>query len=177
MSDLVKNILRFSLFILVQVYVLFQVPPLHRFIVPYLYFLYILWQPFNMPRVSLLLLSFVYGLTLDYFTHTPGLHAAACVMIAYFRGFVVNILIPQEGADQNYRSPSPISMGWPPYAIYILVLTLLHNTWLVLLEWLQVGSILYFLGKVFATTGVSLLLVLITELLFSRKEKFRTNTA
>jgi hypothetical protein len=86
-------------------------------------------------------------------------------------------LIPQEGADQNYRSPSPISMGWPPYAIYILVLTLLHNTWLVLLEWLQVGSILYFLGKVFATTGVSLLLVLITELLFSRKEKFRTNTA
>jgi hypothetical protein len=32
------------------------------------------------------------------------------------------------------------------------------------------------MGKVSATTGVSVLLILITELLFFRKEKFRTNT-
>jgi hypothetical protein len=46
-----------------------------------------------------------------------------------------------------------------------------------LLEWLQFGSFLFFLGKVLATSGISLMLVLITELLFFRKEKFRTNTA
>jgi hypothetical protein len=39
MSDLVKNILRFTIFILAQVYVLFKVPHLHRFITPYLYYL------------------------------------------------------------------------------------------------------------------------------------------
>ena len=49
MSNLVKNMIRFILFILVQVYVLFQVNPLHQFIVPYLYFLYMLWLPFNTP--------------------------------------------------------------------------------------------------------------------------------
>jgi hypothetical protein len=127
--------------------------------------------------MSLMLVSFLFGLTLDYFTQTPGLHAAACVMIAYLRSFVVNILIPQEGAEQNYKSPSPVSMGWAPYAVYVLVLTLLHHTYLVLLEWLQFGSFLFFLGKVLATSGISLMLVLITELLFFRKEKFRTNTA
>jgi hypothetical protein len=177
MSDLVRNTIRFVLFILVQYYVLFQIRPLHEFVVPYIYYLYVLWLPFSMGRMSLMLVSFLFGLTLDYFTQTPGLHAAACVMIAYLRGFVVNILIPQEGAEQNYKSPSPVSMGWAPYAVYVLVLTLLHHIYLVLLEWLQFGSFLFFLGKVLATSGISLMLVLIAELLFFRKEKFRTNTA
>lgn len=177
MSDLVRNTVRFVLFILVQYYVLFQIRPLHQFVVPYVYFLYVLWLPFSMGRMTLMFVSFVFGLTLDYFTQTPGLHAAACVLIAYVRGFVVNILIPQEGAEQNYRSPSPVSMGWAPYAIYVLVLTLVHHIYLVFLEWLQFGSFLFFLGKVVATTGISLMLILITELLFFRKEKFRTNTA
>ncbi|HEX6427713.1 MAG TPA: rod shape-determining protein MreD [Niastella sp.] len=177
MSDLVRNTIRFVLFILVQYYVLFQIRPLHQFVVPYIYYLYVLWLPFSMGRMSLLLVSFLFGLTLDYFTQTPGLHAAACTMIAYLRGFVVNILIPQEGAEQNYKSPSPVSMGWAPYAVYVLVLTLLHHIYLVFLEWLQFGSFLFFLGKVVATSGISLMLILITELLFYRKEKFRTNTA
>lgn len=177
MSDLVRNTIRFVLFILVQQYVLFQIHPLHQFIVPYVYFLYVLWLPFTMNRMSMMLVSFLFGLTLDYFTETPGLHAAACTLIAYLRPFVVNILIPQEGAEQNYKSPSPVSMGWAPYAVYVLVLTLVHNIYLVLLEWLSFGSFLFFLGKVFATSGVSLMLILITELLIFRKEKFRTNTA
>ncbi len=168
--------IRYALFILVQVFVLFQIEPLHRFVVPYLYFLYILWLPFNMPRTSLLLLSFVYGLTLDAFTQTPGLHAAPCTLIAYLRGVLINVLIPQEGADKNYQSPSFTSMGWAPYATYAIVLTLVHNGYLVFLEWLQFGSFLYFLGKVLATSGISLLLILVTELIFARKEKFRTNT-
>lgn len=177
MSDLVKNIIRFALFIFIQVYVLFQIPPLHRFIVPYIYFLYILWLPFRISRGTLTLVGFLFGLSLDFFTGSLGLHAAACVLIAYLRPFLVNILIPQEGAEQNYKSPSITSMGLAPYATYILILTLLHNTYLVFLEWLQFGSFWYFLGKVLATTGISLLLILITELLFYRKEKFRTNTA
>ena len=140
MSEVLKNIIRFSLFILIQVFVLFQVKPLHQFIVPYLYFLYILWLPFNTPRIALTFIGFVFGLSLDYFTKTPGLHAAACTLIAYIRPFLVNILISQEGADQNYKSPSVTSMGLVPYATYVVILTLLHHIFLVLLEWLQFGS-------------------------------------
>ncbi|WP_276480427.1 rod shape-determining protein MreD [Paraflavitalea pollutisoli] len=178
MSDLVKNIIRFALFIFIQVFVLFQIQPLHRFVIPYIYFLYILWLPFRIPRVTLTLVGFLFGLTLDFFTVSPGLHAAACTMIAYLRPFLINILIPQEGAEQNYKSPSITSMGLAPYATYILILTLVHNIWLVLLEWINVsGNFWFFLGKVLATSGISLLLILVTELLFYRKEKFRTNTA
>jgi hypothetical protein len=72
MSSLVKNIVRFILFILVQVFVLNQVPPLHHFINPYIYFLFILWLPFKTGRKTLMLLALGTGLALDYFTKTPG---------------------------------------------------------------------------------------------------------
>jgi hypothetical protein len=177
MSSLLTNVIRFAFFILVQVYVLHKVPSLHRFVTPYLYFLYILWLPFNMSRFSLLVVSFVFGLTLDYFLNQPGIHAAPCVLIAYVRPFLINLLISQEGADKNYASPSIVSMGWVPYATYVFILTVLHHVYLVFLEWMETGSFLYFLGKIVATTGISILLILITELLTFRKERFRTNTA
>lgn len=175
MSELLKNTIRFFLFILVQVFILFKMPPLHRFIVPYLYYLFILWLPFSLSRMSLTFIGFVFGLCLDYFTETPGLHAAACTLIAYVRPFVIGLLISQEGADKNYVAPSIVSMGWAPYATYVLVLTLLHHCYLSLLQ-LNVGGLVYFLGKVIASSAVSFLLILLTELLFFRKQKFRTNT-
>jgi len=177
MSLLLKNTIRFVLFLFIQVFVLFKVPPLHRFVVPYLYFLFILWLPFSLPRFWLTAVGFLYGLTLDYFTGTPGLHAAACTLMAYLRPFVVNLLISQEGSDKNYASPSITSMGWAPYATYVLVLTFVHHAFLVFLEWISFGTFFFFIGKVLATTGISLLLILLTELLFFRKEQFRTNTA
>jgi hypothetical protein len=160
-----------------QVYVLSQIPPLHQFITPYLYFLFILWLPFTISRFGLLFVSFLLGITLDYFLTTPGLHAAPCVLIAYLRPFLINILISQEGAELNYAEPSIKSMGFAPYSLYVLVFTFIHHFYLVLIEWLQFGNFLYFLGKVTATTGVSLLLIFVTEMLFFRKQKFRTNTA
>ena len=177
MSDLVKNIFRLVIFILVQVFVLNKIPHLHRFIIPSLYFLFILWLPFSLSRIGLLFVGFITGLILDYFTMTPGLHAAACVLIAYARPFIINLLIPKDTTEFNYREPSPRGMGWAPYTLYVFVLTLLHHTYLTLLEWLDFGDFLDFLIKVAATTGISMLLILTVELLFPRRVKYRTNTA
>lgn len=177
MSDLVKNIIRLTLFTLVQVYVLNKIPFLHRYIVPYLYFLFILWLPFNTPRMLLLALGFLSGLALDYFTMTPGLHTAACVLIAFMRPFIINILILKEATEFNFHEPSPKSLGWGPYMVYALILTLMHHTYLTILEWLQFGTFLTFLIKVVATTAISMLLILTVELLFPRSLKYRTNTA
>jgi hypothetical protein len=176
-SDLVRNIIRFTAFILVQVYVLNKIPHLHRFIIPYIYFLFLLWLPFNIGRIGLLIAGFFTGMVLDFFAMTPGLHAAACVLVAYARPFVINVLTPKESSEFNYREPSPKSMGWTPYLVYIFVLTLLHHGYLTLLQWLSFGSFLDFLIKVAATTAISMLLVITTELLFPRRMKFRTNTA
>ncbi len=176
MNDVIKNIFRFAVFLVVQVYVLNKLPHLHRFIIPYLYFLFILWLPFSVSRFALLIIGFITGLTLDYFTMTPGLHTAACVLIAYARPFIINILIPKDPSEFNYNEPSPRALGWAAYTIYALTLTFLHHAYLTLLEWLQFGKFLDFLIKVAATTGISMLLIFTVELLFPRKLRFRTNT-
>jgi hypothetical protein len=177
LSDFLKNIIRFAVFIMIQVYLLNQIDPLHRFIIPYLYFLFILWLPFSISRIGLLFTGFLTGLALDYFTMTPGLHAAACTLIAYVRPFLINILTPRDTSDFNYREPSPKSMQWAPYAVYTLVLTALHHGYMFFLELLSFGSFWDFLIKVIATTGISILIIFTVELLFPRKLKFRTNTA
>jgi hypothetical protein len=176
-SDFLKNIFRFAAFILIQVYVLNKIPHLHRFIIPYLYYLPLLWLPFSVSRMWLLVIGFITGLTLDYFMMTPGLHAAACVLIAYVRPFIINIFNPKDSPEFNYREPSPKAIRWTPYTIYVFVLTLLHHGYMVFLEWLDFGSFLDFIIKVFATTGISMLLIFTVELLFPRNLKFRTNTA
>lgn len=158
-------------------YVLDKIPHLHRFIVPYLYYLFILWLPFSISRLGLLALGFLCGLLLDYFKMTPGLHTAACVLVAYARPFIINLLSAKEKTEFNYHEPSPHGMGWAPYMIYAFILTLLHHTYLVVLEWLQFGTFLQLLIKIGATTAISMLLIFTVELLFPRRMRYRTNTA
>lgn len=177
MSNLLKNIVRFVLFILVQAFVLDKVPPLHQFIKPYFYFLFILWLPFSISRSFLLIVAFIFGLSMDYFSGTPGLHAAPCVLIAFLRPYLINILLPQEAVELAYAEPSFRSMGWAPYMVYVIILTFVHHAFLVFIEWMKVGSFVFFIGKVTGSTAISLLLIFITEMLFNRKSKYRTNAA
>ena len=176
MGTLLKNTLRFVLLILVQVFVLDRIH-LYYMVTPYIYFLFILWMPFEGNRSVQMLIAFALGFTLDSFRHHPGFHAAACVLIAYLRPFLINLLIVQEGAENNYRAPSAKSLGgFIPYLIYAGMLTLVHNAWLFFLEAVQFGNFWYFIIKTVFSTAISLLLIIIVELLFSRKQQFRTNT-
>lgn len=177
MSSLLKNIIRFAFFILIQAYVLDKVPPLHQFVKPILYFLFILWLPFSINRSMLMIIAFIFGLCMDYFTGTPGMHAIPCILIAYIRPFLLNILLSQEKTEISYAEPSIVSLGWAQYSVYVIVLTFIHHACLVLIEWLQFGDFIFFIGKVAASTALSILLIFVTEMLFPRKAKYRTNAA
>lgn len=173
MSLLLKNIIRFIFIMFIQIFVLNKIPPLHQFIVPYFYYVFILWLPFNLGRTALLFISFAVGMVVDLFFKTPGLHAAACVLIAYVRPSLINLLLPKESTDWGNEEPSKKTMGPVPYGTYIIILTFLHHFYLILLEWMQFGSFLYFIGKLVATSLVSLLLILIADLFINRKSKLR----
>jgi len=177
MATIPKNIIRFILLVLFQALILDHIR-LHQMITPYLYFIFILWLPFKINRTLLMLLGACLGFAIDGFRHHPGFHMAACVLIAYLRPFIINVLISQDEEVNNYEEPSIRSMGGLlPYLIYAGVLSLLHNAWLFLLEAWQFGDAWYFILKTGLSTLVTLALVLITELIVNRPQKFRTNTA
>ncbi len=176
MNTLLKNLFRFAILMAVQVFILDNIH-LHYMVTPYLYVLFILWMPFQLGRLWQMIAAFLLGFTLDSFNHNPGFHASACVLIAYLRPYLINLLIPQEGADSNYDEPSIKSMGgFIPYMVYAGLLTFIHHAWLFMLEAWQFGNFWYFISKTILSTLISLLLIIITELLFNRKQKFRTNT-
>ena len=173
MNLVVKNIIRLTLMLAIQVFVLNKVPPLHQFIVPYFYFVFLLWLPFKITRTALLFVAFGLGYLTDIFYKTPGLHMAACVLLAYLRPPFIKLLLPKEATEWGNEEPSRKTMGQVPYITYVVGLTLIHNVYLILLEWLQFGSFLYFTGKLLATTLVSLLLIIIADLLLSRNSRTR----
>jgi len=173
MNLFAKNTIRFFFILFIQVFILNKIPPLHQFVVPYFYFLFILWLPFKTRRWVILLVGFLLGFTIDMFYKTPGLHTSASVLIAYLRPFVINLLLPKEATEWGNEEPNRVSMGALPYTTYVILLTILHNLYLIFLEWMQFGSFLYFLGKLIATSLVSLLLILISELLVNRRIRTR----
>jgi hypothetical protein len=173
MSVVVKNIIRILIILFFQVFIVTRIPPLHQFIVPYFYFVLILWLPFKTTRINLLVLGFLIGMAVDWFFKTPGLHAAASLLIAYLRPFVINLLLPKEATEWGTEEPNNKTMGSVPYSVYIIILTVLHHAYLIFLEWLQFGSFFYFIAKLFATALVSLLLILIADLFFNKKSTVR----
>ena len=173
MNLVVKNIIRLTLMLAIQVFVLNKVPPLHQFIVPYFYFVFLLWLPFKITRTTLLFVAFGLGYLTDIFYKTPGLHMAACVLLAFLRPPFIKLLLPKEATEWGNEEPSRKTMGQVPYITYVVGLTLIHNFYLILLEWLQFGSFLYFTGKLLATTLVSLLMIIIADLLLSRNSRTR----
>lgn len=170
MNSILKNSIRFILFLLIQIVILNEIPPIHQFITPYLYFIFILWLPFGTSRLATTFLGFALGYSLDMFTNSPGLHAAAAALIGYLRPTILNILLAQEASEEVNKEPSIGTMGSGPFAIYIFSLTFIHHFYLVLLEWLQFGNFSYFIGKVFFTSLMSILLILLVELLLNRRK-------
>lgn len=178
MNSLFKNIIRFVLLLLLQVFVLNKVL-LQQFINPYIYLLFILLLPFNIPRWLLLFGGLAMGLSLDAFMNTMGMHAAACVLIAYLRPFIINVLSPQGGFEVVQQTPSIASMGFRAFMVYAIILVLVHHVVYFSLEVFGFAAPLYLLIKILASAGVSIALILIYELLFyaqPRRKKDRVSS-
>ncbi len=175
MNVIFKNTIRFVLLVFVQSFVLNKIS-LHQMITPYVYFIFIFWLPFSINRTLLLILGFALGYTVDSFQHHPGFHASACVLIAYLRPFLLNLLITQDNHELSYEEPSYRSLGgMMPYLVYTGALILIHNSWLFLLEAWQLADVYYFIFKTILSTIISFILLFIIEIGFSRKQKYRTN--
>ena len=81
---ILQQFIRFLLLTAIQVVILNNVQ-LGTFINPFLYVLFLLTLPVNMPRLALLPIAMVTGLVIDMFQNTPGMHASACLVMAYMR--------------------------------------------------------------------------------------------
>jgi hypothetical protein len=164
-----KNIGRFVFLILFQVLILNNIQ-FSGFINPYFYIYFILLLPFETPRWLLLLSAFCLGISLDAFTNTFGLNAAACVLIAFVRPFVISAI--STGTEfMTGHSPSLKNQGVKWFAYYSIILVLVHHFTLFYLEIFRFTEFFQTLFRVLLSSIFTLLIIFIAELLSYPVEK------
>lgn len=128
-----RNITRFVLLILLQALVIDHLDLAHGWVVPYLYVLFIISLPFDTPPWATLVLGFVLGMVMDFFSSTPGMHMSACVLLMFTRIHLLRLLSPREGYEFGTRPTLP-TMGFAWYITYAGILIVVHHLWLFIVE-------------------------------------------
>lgn len=165
---LTGNIIRFILLILAQIYI-FNKIQVTGFINPQVYVLFILMLPFQISGFWLVALSFIMGLSIDYFEHTPGMHAAASVFLAFCRPGIIRLVGKKEDLEP-WQAPNVRDSGSLWFFSYALILVLLHHTFLFYLEVFRFSEFLFTLLKVLSNTALTtIIIMLIQYLFFSRR--------
>ena len=168
-KSLVSNIARFILLVLAQVYV-FDKIQLTGYVNPQVYVLFILMLPFSISGFWLLAWSFAMGLTIDFFLHTPGMHAAASVFMAFCRPGVIRLVGKKEDLEP-FQYPNVRESGSLWFLAYSTILVFLHHTFLFYLEVFRLGEFFQTLLKVLLNTVLTAMIIMIIQFLFFSRKK------
>jgi rod shape-determining protein MreD len=168
---MITSILRYSLFfillILVQV-LFFNNIQFSGYVNPYVYLMFILLLPVEIPAWLLLLLSFGTGLTLDFFTGSPGMHSFATVFAGFVRPQVLRVISPRDGYEAG-SAPSMLIYGFRWFFIYSFVMILIHHTVLFYIEVFRLSEFFRTMLRVLLSSLFTLTFILLGE--FYRKSK------
>jgi hypothetical protein len=135
---------------------------------PFIYPIFIFLLPIKISNVRLLLLSFGMGLTVDIFSNTGGIHAAASVFIAYLRPFLLNNLMP-GGKLEDQAQPDMEKLGLVSFLIYAGSLLLIHHYLVNLLDVYSFRDFWYTFTKSLLSAVFALVIVLMYVQVFKRK--------
>lgn len=165
-TELLVFLFRFLILILVQVVVLNNVQ-FSGFINPFVYIMFIMMLPVRMPKTFLLLAAFLTGLVVDVFSDTMGMHAAACVFMAYVRPTVLRIMAPRDGYETE-SSPSVKELGFTWFLIYASTLTFIHHFILFYIEVFRFSEFFTTFLRVLLSSIATLLTIMISQYLFGK---------
>lgn len=166
-SILSIHTVRFILLVTVQVLILNHINFL-GYLNPYIYILFVGLYPVRNNSILLMLLSFLLGITIDFFMDTGGIHAAACVFIAYIRPLILKYTFGMIYEHQSIRF-NAVDFG--SRLSYFAILTLIHHIILFSLEIFNLSNILLIIEKTVFSSIFTILLSLTLTIIFSKKPK------
>ncbi|HEX7493986.1 MAG TPA: rod shape-determining protein MreD [Bacteroidales bacterium] len=162
---MINSILRFGLIFIILV--LLQVLLLNNiqfsgYVNPYVYILFIMLLPIEIPSWLLLLLSFAIGLIIDFFSGSSGMHASATVLAGFLRPYILRLVAPRDGYKAG-SDPSMMIYGFRWFFIYTLLIVLIHHTTLFYLEVFRFADFFRTLLRLLLSTMFSVTFILLIE--------------
>ncbi len=133
----------------------------------YVYVGYLLTLNPSITKSQSLLVAFSMGLLIDWFEYSPGIHASACVFLAFIRPYLIGLLAARTRIDvEEIREISIREIDFVNFVLYANLLILFHHfivfsleAWTSKLLWLT-------LQKTFFSTIFTLISVILVQYLF-----------
>jgi rod shape-determining protein MreD len=166
-NPLIQVFVRFILLVALQVGILNHIQ-FGGYINPYLYVLFIITLPFDIPGWLLLILSFILGITVDLFCDSPGIHTSATVFAGFIRPYVLKSISPRESLDPRV-SPGIKTFGFYWFLQYVLIMVIAHHLFLFFVEVFKFGSFYLILWRTFLSVLFSTVLILLSQYVIIRK--------
>ena len=162
-NNIVINSLRFLSLLIAQIFI-FNNLNVFGYINPLPYVLFLLVFPFTANRSLFIFIAFLTGLTMDMFGNSGGIHAAACLVLAYVRPLVLRATY---GVSYEYNSVKLSKGSFYERIVFISILVLVHHLVFFSLEVFNVSSILYILKKTLLTSVGTIIFCVLFNILFS----------
>jgi hypothetical protein len=163
-KDIVISLIYFLIFAALQIYLFFNMA-LFGYAFCYIYLGFLLILPIDTPKLLMMLIGMGTGLIIDIFYDTLGIHTAACVLIAFMRPHIINILTPRGGYDTGSEI-SLSSLGFQWVITYSTLLILIHHLALFFLESWGFHIFFFTLFKAFCSTLFTLIVFLLFQYIF-----------
>jgi rod shape-determining protein MreD len=166
-SAILTNLFRFLVLLFFQV-ALFNKINFLGFVNPYPYVLFLLLYPSDGNRSSLMIFSFIMGLLLDMFLNSGGVHAAASVMLAYYRPYFFKFSF---GLSYEYQTVKILGRLTTERVSFLAVTILFHHFFVFLLEAFSFTLFLDVFIKTISSSVFTLLISLLLIYLFKPVRK------
>ncbi len=163
----INTTIRFLVLILTQVLIFSNVNFMGS-INPYPYILFIILYPANNNRTLFIFLSFILGLMVDIFSNSGGVHAAACVTIAFIRPAVLKFAF---GMVYEHQTIKFNTTEFSNRITYFSILIFIHHLILFMLEIFNMSNVLLVLQKTLFSSVFTIILSTLISILFSNKQR------
>jgi rod shape-determining protein MreD len=166
---MINSLLRFGIIFIILVLLqvlMFNNIQFSGYVNPYVYIMFILLLPVEIPSWLLLLLSFSIGMIIDFYSGSPGMHSTATVFAGFVRPFILRSNSPRDGYEPG-AEPSMLTYGFRWFLLYALMMILVHHTVLFYVEVFRFTDFFRTMLRVLLSSLFTLVFVLIIE--FYRK--------
>ncbi|WP_080238207.1 hypothetical protein [Spirosoma rigui] len=150
LREILSTILLFVLYLALQVLLARNIV-LFDYAFCFVYIACVLLLPNETSLTWLLLIAFATGILIDTFYNTLGMHAAATVLMAYCRQFIVRAQIDVPGVESRIEF-SLKELGLGTFFRYVFVLAFIHHAALFFIEASSLTLVVPTLIRVVAST-------------------------
>lgn len=162
-SRFLLGIFRFAGLVLLQV-LIFNRLNLFGQLNPFIYILFLYWYPVREERTLLLGIAFVLGFTVDLFSDTMAMHAAATLTAAFARPALMRFVFGVNLEFQNFRISNSTRVQ---QFTFLALLIAIHHLVFFTLEIFSLSNLLLILKRVVLTGLVTFFFSVILASLFA----------